>query len=290
MDFKHVLSIWGAALLLFAFVACTSDEPNGEMLPENEYPLVMDATGLQTMLTPKSVSTRATVDGNWQGVKTVAVETGGLTKEYTVTAGNRVAKLSSNDPHYWTSHNDMIVNAWWPCYDVAGNFLETMPPVVVKSDQSTLADFQGSDFIAAEANTVRFDYPTIAFEHRTARVAVNLKAGVGVESVAGAEVSLVNLSIADNNPDTICTYTTGNDTYEALIAPQTVVASTPFVQVKLNGSAFVFTLKKDAVLEANHRYIYNVSVTTAGKAFSPIGQTAEEGAVTLCSDYGKEEN
>ena len=71
---KHNLLLLCATALLFAATACTQDELSGGALPEGEYPLIINATGLQVVATPAS---RATVDGDWQGVQTVAVEMGG---------------------------------------------------------------------------------------------------------------------------------------------------------------------------------------------------------------------
>ena len=253
----HILS--AATVLLFAATACTQDDLGGGTLPEGEYPLVIRATGLQAVATPAS---RATVDGNWQGVQTVAVEMGGTVKEYDVTASDaddyKTATLSSDtDPFWWTSREDITVSAWWP-YDT------TMPDVVVKADQSTQTDFQGSDFISAEAQTVQFDSPTLEFSHRTARITVLLKPGAGITSVSGADVSVTGLGTDNGNPATIRTYTSGGDTYEALTAPQTVKANTPFIQVDLGGGTYYFRPHSDVVLAAGSRYTYTVNVNATG--------------------------
>ena len=226
---RHRLFIPAATALLIALTACTQDDLGGSTLPEGEYPLVIRATGLQAVATP--ASTRATVDGNWQGVQTVAVEMGGTVKEYDVTAsdadGYQSATLSSDtDPFWWTSREDITVSAWWP-------YGTTMPDVVVKEDQSTKEGFEGSDFISAEAQTVQFDNPTLEFSHRTARITVHLKPGAGIPSVSGADVYVTGLGTDNGNPATIKTYEAGGDTYEALTAPQTVKANTPFIQVDL---------------------------------------------------------
>ena len=254
----HILS--AATVLLFAATACTQDDLGSGTLPEGEYPLVINATGLQAVATP--ASTRATVDGNWQGVQTVAVEMGGTVKQYNVTAsdadGYQSATLSSDtDPFWWTSREDITVSAWWP-------YGTTMPDVVVKEDQSTKEGFEGSDFISAEAQTVQFDNPTLEFSHRTARITVLLKPGDGITSVSGADVSVTGLSTDNSNPATIRTYEAGGDTYEALTAPQTVKANTPFIQVDLGRGTYYFRPKNDVVLEAGSRYTYTVSVTAKG--------------------------
>ena len=254
----HILS--AATVLLFAATACTQDDLGGGTLPEGEYPLVIRATGLQAVATP--ASTRATVDGDWQGVQTVALSVGGTVKEYDVTAsdadGYKTATLSSDtDPFWWTSREDITVSAWWP-------YGTTMPDVVVKADQSTKAGFEGSDFIAALNKTVQFDNPTLEFSHRTARITVLLKPGDGITSVTGADVYVTGLGTDNGNPATIRTYEAGGDTYEALTAPQTVAKGEPFIRVELGGGAFYFRPQNDVVLEAGSRYTYTVNVNATG--------------------------
>ena len=253
----HILS--AATVLLFAATACTQDDLGGGTLPEGEYPLVIRATGLQAVATPAS---RATVDGDWQGVQTVAVEMGGTVKQYNVTASDaddyKTATLSSDtDPFWWTSREDITVSAWWP-------YGTTMPDVVVKADQSTQAGFEGSDFISAEAQTVQFDNPKLEFSHRTARITVLLKPGAGITSVSGADVSVTGLGTDNGNPATIKTYAPDGDTYEALAAPQTVKANTPFIQVDLGGGTYYFRPHSDVVLAAGSRYTYTVNVNATG--------------------------
>ena len=258
----HILS--AATVLLFAATACTRDDLGGGTLPEGEYPLVIRATGLQAVATP--ASTRATVDGDWDGVASVALSLGDETKEYNVTAsdadGYKTATLSNNlSPFWWTSRNDITVSAWWP-YDPTN--ISQMPAVVVKADQSTANDFAASDYISAEKQTVRFDDPTLTFSHRTARVTVILREGAGINDLTGAEVYVTGLSTDNGNPATITTYAPSDKTYEALAAPQTVKANTPFIQVDLNGGTFYFRPKNDVALEANSRYTYTVYVTAKG--------------------------
>ena len=255
-----------AIALLLGLAACTQDElADDNRLPEGEYPVVIRATGLSVEATPQAApSTRATVDGDWQGVTSVALKTGDAVKEYTVTASTdfKSATLSrENDPHYWTSRDPITVSAWWP-FDNAD--ITQMPAVKVAEDQSKLADFQNSDFISAENQTVKFDGPTLEFTHRTARVAIDLKPGTGFTSVAGATVSLVSLSTDNGNPTAIKTYNASGNTYEALTAPQTVVAGKPFIRVELGSGTFYFRPQNNVVLAAGSRYKYTVKVNATG--------------------------
>ena len=269
------LTLAALALLLGA---CTQDElADGSRLSKEEYPIVIHATGLSVEATP---STRTTVDGDWQGVNSVALKIGDAVKEYIVTTsdadGYKSATLTSNDPYYWISRNPITVSAWWP---MDNTDITQMPVVKVAEDQSILADFQKSDFISAENQTVKFDDPTLGFTHRTARVAIELKPGTGFTSVAGATVSLVSLSADNGNPTAIKTYNASGNTYEALTAPQTVAAGKPFVKVELGGGTFYFRPQNNVVLEAGNRYSYTVKVNATGLTLEgcTIGSWADGG-------------
>ena len=278
---RHRLFIPAATALLFALAACTQDELAGDnRLPEGEYPVVIRATGLSVKATPLAApSTRASVDGDWQGVTSVALKMGDAVKEYTVTASTdfKSATLSrENAPYYWTSRDPITVSAWCP-FDKAD--ITQMPAVKVAEDQSKLADFQNSDFISAENRKVEFNNPTLEFTHRTARVTIELKPGTGFTSVAGATVSLVSLSADNGNPTAIKTYNASGNTYEALTAPQTVAAGKPFVRVELGGGTFYFRPQNNVVLEAGNRYTYTVKVNATGLTLEgcTIGDWADGG-------------
>ena len=278
---RHRLFIPAATALLFAFAACTQDELAGDnRLPEGEYPVVIHATGLSVEATPQAApSTRASVDGDWQGVTSVALKMGDAVKEYTVTASTdfKSATLSrENDPYYWTSRDPITISAWWPLDDTN---ITQMPAVKVAEDQSKLADFQNSDFISAENRKVEFNNPTLEFTHRTARVTIELKPGTGFTSVAGPTVSLVSLSADNGNPTAIKTYNASGNTYEALTAPQTVAAGKPFIRVELGGGTFYFRPQNNVVLEAGNRYKYTVKVNATGLTLEgcTIGDWADGG-------------
>ena len=221
-----------------------------------------------------TAGTRAPVDGNWEGVQSVAVLMDGTVKAYNVTpstADNTSATLTSTDPHYWTNHDDITVTAWWPYTEG-----ETTPPaVVVRADQSSPTDFEGSDFISAENQLVSYGNPTLRFTHRTARVTVVL-----TDYTEGmASVKLTGLSTENGNPAQITPYNKGGDTYTALVAPQTVAAGTAFITCKFtNGKVFVYKMQKAAEWKAGEEYTYTVSLAAAedpGYTVSEDGNTYE---------------
>ena len=270
-----------ALALLLGLAACTQDEAG--FLPEGAEgtPIVFTATGLNPAATA-TAGTRAPADGNWTGVQSVAVLMDGMVKAYDVTpttADPTSATLTSTDPYYWTNHNDITVTAWWPY--TAG---ETTPPAVkVKANQSAQKDFEGSDLIVADGQTVTYGSPTLRFTHRTARVTIELKPGTGFTSVDGATVSLVSLSADNGNPTAIKTYNASGNTYEALTAPQTVATGKPFIRVELGSGIFYFRPQTNVVLEAGNRYKYIVKVDTTGLTLEgcTIGEWADGGEETV---------
>ena len=275
------IRFFALAALALLLGACTQDEAG--FLPEGAEgtPIVFSATGLTPAATA-TAGTRAPVDGNWTGVQSVAVLMDGTVKTYNVTpstADPTSATLTSTDPHYWTNHNNITVTAWWPY--TAG---ETTPPAVkVKANQSAQKDFEGSDLIVADGQTVTYGSPTLRFTHRTARVTIELKPGTGFTSVAGATVSLVSLSADNGNPTSIKTYNASGNTYEALTAPQTVAADKPFIRVELGSGIFYFRPQTNVVLEAGNRYKYIVKVNTTGLTLEgcTIGEWADGGEETV---------
>ena len=252
------IRFFALAALALLLGACTQDEAG--FLPEGAEgtPIVFTATGLNPAATA-TAGTRAPVDGNWEGVQSVAVLMDGTVKAYDVTsttADPTNATLTSTDPHYWTNHNDITVTAWWPY--TAG---ETTPPAVkVKANQSAQKDFEGSDLIVADGQTVTYGSPTLRFTHRTARVTIVL-----TDYTEGlASVQLTGLSTEGDNPDKITPYDKGSNTYTALVAPQSVAAGTAFVTCTFtNGKTFVYKMKNATDWQAGGEYTYTVSLAAA---------------------------
>lgn len=269
---RTTIHISAALALLLGFTACTQDEAG--FLPEGAEgtPIVFTATGLNPAATA-TAGTRAPVDGDWEGVQSVAVRMDGTVKAYDVTptTDRTGATLTSDDPHYWTNHNNITVTAWWPYTEG-----ETTPPaVVVRADQSSPTDFEGSDFISAENQPVSYGNPTLRFTHRTARVTVVL-----TDYTEGmASVKLTGLSTENGNPAVIAPYDKGGDTYTALVAPQSVATGTAFITCAFtNGKVFVYKMENDADWQAGKEYTYTVSLAAAedpGYTVSEDGETYE---------------
>ena len=272
------IRFFALAALALLLGACTQDEAG--FLPEGAEgtPIVFTATGLNPAA--KAIAgTRAPADGNWEGVQSVAVLMDGMVKTYDVTpstADPTSATLTSTDPYYWTNHNDITVTAWWPYTEG-----ETTPSAVkVKANQSARKDFEGSDLIVADGQTVTYGSPTLRFTHRTARVTVVL-----TDYTEGlASVQLTGLSTENDNPDKITPYDKGSNTYIALVAPQSVAAGRTFITCTFtNGKTFVYKMKNATDWQAGGEYTYTVSLAAA----KDLGYTIESnGSYTVYNADG----
>ena len=275
---RTIIHTSAAIALLLGIAACTQDEAGFLQEGAEGTPIVFTATGLNPAATAIA-NTRSTVDGDWEGVQSVAVLMDGTVKAYDVTlttADPTSATLTSTDPYYWTNHNDITVTAWWPY--TAG---ETTPPAVkVKANQSAQKDFEGSDLIVADGQKVTYGSPTLRFTHRTARVTIVL-----TDYTEGlASVQLTGLSTEGDNPDIIAPYDKGSNTYTAIVAPQSVAAGTTFITCTFtNGKTFVYKMKNATDWQAGGEYTYTVSLAAA----KDLGYTIESnGSYTVYNADG----
>ena len=275
---RTIIHTSAAIALLLGIAACTQDEAGFLQEGAEGTPIVFTATGLNPAATAIA-NTRSTVDGDWEGVQSVAVLMDGMVKTYdvtTTTADPASATLTSTDPHYWTNRKDITVTAWWPYTEG-----ETTPSAVkVKANQSARKDFEGSDLIVADGQTVTYGSPTLRFTHRTARVTVVL-----TDYTEGlASVQLTGLSTENDNPDKITPYDKGSNTYIALVAPQSVAAGRTFITCTFtNGKTFVYKMKNATDWQAGGEYTYTVSLAAA----KDLGYTIEsDGSYTVTSADG----
>ena len=275
---RTIIHTSAAIALLLGIAACTQDEAG--FLPEGAEgtSIVFTATGLNPAATAIA-NTRSTVDGDWEGVQSVAVLMDGTVKAYNVTPSTTdptSTTLTSTDPHRWTNHNDIAVTAWWPYSEG-----ETTPPAVkVKANQSTRKDFEGSDLIVADGQTVTYGSPTLRFTHHTALVTIVL-----TDYTEGlASVQLTGLSTENGNPDKITPYDKGSNTYTTLVAPQSVAAGKIFITCTFtNGKTFVYKMKNATDWRAGGEYTYTVSLAAA----KDLGYTIEsDGSYTVTSADG----
>lgn len=244
------MAMTAAALTLGA---CSQSEETVETLPEGKYPIELTATGLEPAVTPM---TRATVEGDWSNVTTVAVQVDGVVKEYTVTPDGATtgaqAQLTSTDPFYWKSTADIKVSAWWP-------YSATKPDAVaLVADQSNETKYQGSDAIEAVDQTVTYTAPKLAFKHRTAKMCVNVvNASNDAMAVDGVTVSLGSNVITPYNP--------ADGNYRCLIPGGTATdANKLSVKITVGGATYVYTHPSAYTFDANKQYTFTLTVKRDG--------------------------
>ena len=252
---RYTLYTFPALALLLAAAACTQDD--AVLLPEapDGIPMTFTAKGLNPTAAT-TTGTRATVDGDWKGVSTVAVQIGSEVKEYRVTLStdNLTATLSSDDPHYWAAGDTVTVSAWWPYTKGEA----TMPAVVVQADQRG-DGYAKSDHIGVAEELLHYNgsTPTLAFTHRTARIVVTVSGGASIVS----SVCLTNLSTVDGNPGEIIAHDAGSGTYEALVAPQSVAQGMAFVTIATaDGKTYAYRLENNAEWNAGAEYKYDIRI------------------------------
>ena len=273
------------AMLLGAGLASCSQDDNltvnqGEPLPPGEYPLILTAGGLEAVATPTQKSapfTRGTVDNDWRGVTSVAVEVDNEVKEYKVTpldGESKIAKLEVKDggePFYWQSTAETkTITAWHP-------YSNTYPTQwTVKADQSTADNYQASDLIKGMKRLTFLNKDNaaenkITFAHQTAKIVVNIEAGVGGVVLDGkTKVQLLNVEGVENvnnqSNTTITTYRpdANKQTFLALLSPQTIGTTSPFIQVNTGGNTYCWTPTEDKELNPGMVYTYTITVSNTG--------------------------
>ena len=313
---KHTLILVAAALVL---AACSQDEPTGDSLPGGARPLVINASGLQSIATPQ---TRGTLEGNWDGVKTVGVrvEIPSLPlKKYKVEAkaGSGNAHLSPAEPlgagdvaFWWTSTTETkTVTAWCPYGD------GYIPAVWTIPDVQTAENMQTTDLLCARKEGMTLqdcETGTFEFRHMLSKVRINLKASDYLQNAAKVDVRLLDqYTMASIVTATLTLYglsTRDKDitpyqletpepgcyaSYEALVIPldaDEVAATDELIGITVDGAEYVYHLPDDynnALFLGGYVYTFNITVDAKGLEVSVAQSTAwtdgndGEGSVVL---------
>ena len=150
-------------------------------------------------------------------------------------------------------------------------------PFSVQADQSTSSNYFNSDFIWAKTSNVTAQTlpVTLTFEHRMSKIVITTSAGAGfTESefntatksvqILGTKLSSkINLSSGAVSVDnssvngTITPIANGN-VFTAVLVPQTIVESTVFLKITVNGVEHYYS--KGFTFESNKQYNFAISV------------------------------
>jgi len=203
-----------------------------------------------------------TVDNVWNGGEQVQVSIDDGTAVTFIAAPNGM--LTPVSPIYLQSSSHSIsARAWYPAS-------WTFP-----TDQS--AGLQPADFIFASTVTgitaSNYAEKPLIFQHRTAKVTVNLTAGTDINSISNATVAFYGYT--SGTPDTtdsgngvitgsgngwITPQNMGGDTYTALLIPRDMTGIR-FVKITLDETDYFYTpAVGQAVLQQGMAYAYNITV------------------------------
>ena len=255
---KQLLQL-GMLLACGLLASCSSDDEltggNGTPLPDGEYPIEFSTT-------MEGLTTRATVDGAWDGGEQVAVSINNAATVPFAAAAN--GTLTPNTPIYWQTNTQSITaKAWSPA------------SWTMQTDQSTEANYKAADFIFAP--TIPITYATrnaanLTFSHKTAKVTATLTAGEGVSSLTGATVSFYgytsgaadidNGTIAGSTNGWVKAYNSTGSTFNALLIPNSLTAQ-KFLVITLGGYDYYYT-PATLTLEAGKLYSFNITVSKTG--------------------------
>ena len=214
------------------------------------------------------------VDGSSGTLSTTANHANNVKFTYSST-GNIWAPIVGSEIYWNDSKTKVDIYSYYPYSSSVGSTTEY--PFSVYSDQSISGNYYNSDFIWAKASSVtaQTDPVNIYFGHRMSKIVISTTAGAGfTESefnaatksvqILGTKLSSkINLSsgavIVDNSTvnGTITPMANGN-VFTAVLVPQTIVESTVFIKITVNGVEHYYS--KGFTFETNKQYNFAISV------------------------------
>lgn len=212
--------------------------------------------------------------------------------EYSTAAGG--ALTVGTQYYYPTSGNGVNIYALYPATAATGKLF------TIKEDQSADDNYKASDLMygkpASNPVSPSANAENIQFSHLLSKVTINLKPGVNVTSLDGAEVKLLGVkpstmltadingysitaASGDATPITVMTATETVTSGSAIIVPQTLPEM--FLQVTLGGATLTGKLDSGAPeLTPGNEYTYDITVNMRG------GALEIEGSITPWDDGG----
>ena len=264
---KTKLSGWAlvATMLGIGFSACTN-ETEEVLTQESEIKLTSEITrsrvisDLQSEQLEESRTIGVTITGSKSGDDYV-------NKPWT---SDGEGGLSTEHPVYWANTN-VNVTAYHP-YNV--DWTSGTQTFTVKTDQSVEANYLNSDLLFAnKPNVAKSTDPiSLTFYHKLAKVNVTLQPEYPEMDLSNAIISICNTKTSTTfnlSDGTVPEEATGEvqeikagvgATASAIVAPQTIAASTKFIKVELGEKTFYYTLPSDKQLKSGYSHNYTLTV------------------------------
>lgn len=144
----------------------------------------------------------------------------------------------------------------------------------VNSDQSNSSNYTMSDLMTADTEATSEVSPHLVFSHKLSNIIVNLKYE---EKPGGSEQLLFNnvqveakANINENTftsfgtVQTVIAYGNGNNSFKAILPPQTVPEKVTLITLKVGSKKYTFFPESDFVWRSGMQYTYDVTVSKAG--------------------------
>ncbi len=212
-------------------------------------------------------------------------------------AVNAVTKYAYNDGKFISTTpfkaSEARVNyeAFYPStVNGSGQFTFT-----VMADQSTMENFTKSDLLVAMTEETSSSTPKLSFYHKLTAVTVNLSgdveegAKVTVNALGEVEVNTMsNTYLAKGSLMKVTSYNSGNNSFRAIIAPQTIEPGTEFISIEMGGKTYTQVTKEAVAIDNGSQYIINAIIKDGAVTFeasiNPWGKPSSGGqleAVTV---------
>ena len=288
MKRNRLLPVAVCCLALLA-ASCSTDEDDGNTLPDGKYPMTFTAQ------VDGMAATRATTaaDGktSWENSDLVAISMDGGTnhKQYKITDASSGAMSPSDEANtlYWSKTQENLA-AWYPIGCTIGNGGDGSEVSI--TDQSSgfgmlenILHAPAKDYTFSSGGAVAF-----SFRHALAKVKVTLQKGEGIEDsdLSGATVTFMGYTAGtleyagmtgggSNGEITSKKETSAGGgggtpaTYTALLIPQQMQGE-KFIKVTVGTSTaardyfYTPTGTNDANLAAGNQYTYTITVKKTG--------------------------
>lgn len=215
--------------------------------------------------------------------------------EYTFQSNNWT---KSGDPLKWKDFNPATVYGYFPRVSSVSSIAEY--PFTVPGDQSDNTKYGSADFLWAKSENAGYGSNiTLDFSHKMSNVVINITKDAGITAVKNVtiknvfnecKVNLTTGAVADATGGTpTMILKAANQTYKAILAPQTITEKDFFViTATVDGKDVVYTYKVSSlILASGKRYTYNITLkqnemkVEAGNITDWVGKDdpAEEGEI-----------
>ncbi len=145
----------------------------------------------------------------------------------------------------------------------------------VDNDQSTEAAYEASDLLVAKTEATSSSCPDLQFFHKMSLIEVRIVSSdvttdncdVVVNAVASADCDIdADEYVANGSASAISTFA-ANDTFKAVVAPQSISTGTSLIDFTLNGETYNWNVSSSVVLKSGYKYICEVSIEDGAVKF-----------------------